>query len=326
MLEILQLSKLTKTKYFPNFLWQMCAPGSKRLKCEPRLSKREDFSLSEQIVMQLKLLSLSLPLSPSPHHKIRENWIQGQLQLFRPKPAPTEPSQFTQSSLAYYPPKTWMDACVGVFVFCTSTIFLCYLDNRVRVERSQCMGTDETPFRQHRALTDGHWWSQPSFHQLGSKFWVKLDQNVPYFQVKILQKRKVHHSGNRRNSSAAITGKDDQTWTCLDRNAPVLGSKWTKRCFKILQKQIGCRHSVNIMNFSPAIAMHWSRGTSFGENNTHKKLFPSNISNIKTENPQERFPTSHLSKTIMFHQKEGDVWSDLRITERQRYFKRPSRT
>ena len=38
-----------------------------------------------------------------------------------------------------------MGACVGVFVFPTSTIFLCYLDNRGRVERSQCRGTDQAP-------------------------------------------------------------------------------------------------------------------------------------------------------------------------------------
>ena len=150
---------------------------------------------------------------------------------------PILPRALWSPSLAYYPPKTWMDACVGVFVFCTSTIFLCYLDNRVRVERSQCRGTDETPFRQHKGLTDGHWWSQPSFNQLGSKFWVKLDQNVPCFQVKILKKRKGRHSGNRRNSSPAITSKDDQTWTCLDRNALVLGQNGPKGVSKYSKKR-----------------------------------------------------------------------------------------
>ena len=76
--------------------------------------------------MQLQLLSFSLPLSksPSPHHKIRENRIQGQLQLFRPKTALTDPSQFTQSSLmpSGFPPlrtirtkHEWMRVLVFLF-------------------------------------------------------------------------------------------------------------------------------------------------------------------------------------------------------------------
>ena len=66
----------------------------------------------------------SLPPSPSLHHKIRENWIRGQLQLFGQKTAPTEPSQLTQSSLipfGFRPLRTirtkheWMRVLVFLF-------------------------------------------------------------------------------------------------------------------------------------------------------------------------------------------------------------------
>ena len=68
--------------------------------------------------------SLSLPPSPSLHHKIRENWIRRQLQLFGQKTAPTEPSQLTQSSImpfGFRPLRTirtkheWMRVLVFLF-------------------------------------------------------------------------------------------------------------------------------------------------------------------------------------------------------------------
>ena len=75
---------------------------------------------------QITALSLfpSLPPSPSLHHKIRENWIRRQLQLFGQKTAPAELSQFTQSSLmpfGFRPLRTirtkheWMRVLVFLF-------------------------------------------------------------------------------------------------------------------------------------------------------------------------------------------------------------------
>ena len=70
-------------------------------------------------------LSLSLlPPSQSLQHKIRENWIRGQLQLFGQKTAPTEPFQFTQTPLTpfgFRPLRTirakheWMRVLVFLF-------------------------------------------------------------------------------------------------------------------------------------------------------------------------------------------------------------------
>ena len=159
---------------------------------------------------------LSLPPSPSLHHKIRENWIRRQLQLFGQKTAPTELSQFTQSSLmpfGFRPLRTirtkheWMRVLVFLFSALPPSFFV-------------------------TLTTEAEWRGVSAGEHIKS------------------------HSGNTRKYSPAILVKTTKllpAWiTTLSQNRPFAGQnspffQWTKR-YSFLEQ-----YSKNTRSSSPAI-------------------------------------------------------------------------
>ena len=140
--------------------------------CEPR---EWAFLCQSRTLCNIQLLlslSFSLPLLPSPSQNSGKLDLRA-ASVFLLKAPHREPAGFTYSHLslsissdAYYLHRTWMDSCVGVFVFCTTTIFLCYLDNRGRVERTWCGGTHRAPFWQHQEQTPRLVWRRHKLWQL----------------------------------------------------------------------------------------------------------------------------------------------------------------
>ena len=175
--------------------------------------------------MQLQLLSFSPPLSksPSPHHKIRENWIQGQLQLFRPKPAPTEPSQFSQSSLAPFgvppsrtirPKHEWMRVLVFLFSAPPPSFFV------TLTTESEWRGVSVgEQMRRHSGNTRDAPTAIGEADQVFTSFdpnfgsnWTKM---CPVFRLKYSKNRKVTiqaTEGTHQRPSLAKTTKLEPAW------------------------------------------------------------------------------------------------------------------
>ena len=140
--------------------------------CEPR---EWAFLCQSRTLCNIQLLlslSFSLPLLPSPSQNSGKLDLRA-ASVFLLKAPHREPAGFLCPHLFDFRFLPKLTICtehewtrvLGVFVFCTTTIFLCYLDNRGRVERTWCGGTHRSPFWQHQEQTPRLVWRRHIFEK-----------------------------------------------------------------------------------------------------------------------------------------------------------------